>query len=98
VQAMSVNEWPAPATRTRRAPATIAASASSEPGRSMRSGAQRCCPAQLVQSSGNRSYDDEAVASVGAQCASGSGGVSRRYHSASSAAMHPLPAAVTAWR
>ena len=33
-----------------------------------------------------------------AQCASGEGGVSRRYHSASSAPMQPVPAAVTAWR
>ena len=32
------------------------------------------------------------------QCASGEGGVSRRYHSASSAPMQPVPAAVTAWR
>jgi len=34
----------------------------------------------------------------GAQWASGDGGVSRRYHSASSAPMQPVPAAVTAWR
>ena len=32
------------------------------------------------------------------QCASGEGGVSRRYHSASRAPMQPVPAAVTAWR
>ena len=34
----------------------------------------------------------------GAQCASASIGVSRRYASASSAAIQPVPAAVTAWR
>ena len=34
----------------------------------------------------------------GSQCASGEGGVSRRYHSASRAPMQPVPAAVTAWR
>ena len=45
---------------------------------------------------------DSAAASTlsgsGAQCASGSIGVSRRYASASSAAIQPVPAAVTAWR
>ena len=35
---------------------------------------------------------------TGAQCSAGSGGVSRRYHSASRAAWQPEPAAVTAWR
>ncbi len=49
VQAMSVNECPEPATFTRRAPATARTSSSSEPGVSMRSGAQRCWRAQLVQ-------------------------------------------------
>ena len=49
VQAMSVNEWPEPATFTRRAPATARTSSSSERGVSMRSGAQRCWRAQLVQ-------------------------------------------------
>jgi hypothetical protein len=34
----------------------------------------------------------------GCQWASGDGGVSRRYHSASSAPMQPVPAAVTACR
>ena len=34
----------------------------------------------------------------GSQCASGEGGVSRRYHSASRAPLQPEPAAVTAWR
>jgi hypothetical protein len=49
VQAMSVNECPEPATFTRPAPATARASSSSEAGVSMRSGAQRCWRAQLVQ-------------------------------------------------
>ena len=49
VQAMSVNEWPAPATFTRGAPATSRASSSSLPGRSTRSGAQRWSPAQFFQ-------------------------------------------------
>ena len=49
VQAMSVNEWPEPATFTRRAPATARTSSASERGVSMRSGAQRCWRAQLVQ-------------------------------------------------
>jgi hypothetical protein len=40
-QAMSVNEWPAPTTFTRSAPATTAVSSPSPAGRSMRSGAQR---------------------------------------------------------
>ena len=35
---------------------------------------------------------------AGSQWACGEGGVSRRYHSASSAPMQPVPAAVTAWR
>ena len=49
VHAMSVNEWPEPATFTRPAPATARTSSSSEAGVSMRSGAQRCWRAQLVQ-------------------------------------------------
>jgi hypothetical protein len=49
VHAMSVNEWPEPATFTRRAPVTARTSSSSDPGVSTRSGAQRCCRAQLVQ-------------------------------------------------
>ena len=53
VQAVSVNEWPEPATRTgspsATAAATAAASCSSDAGRSIRTGAQRCWPAQLVQ-------------------------------------------------
>jgi hypothetical protein len=49
VHAMSVNEWPEPATFTRRAPVTARTSSSSEPGVSIRSGAQRCWRAQFVQ-------------------------------------------------
>jgi hypothetical protein len=49
VHAMSVKEWPEPATFTRRAPVTAATSSSSERGVSIRSGAQRCCRAQFVQ-------------------------------------------------
>jgi hypothetical protein len=44
-----VNEWPEPATFTRPAPVTARTSSSSEEGVSIRSGAQRCCLAQLVQ-------------------------------------------------
>ena len=94
VQAMSVKEWPEPATFTRDAPATTRASSSSEPGRSMRSGAQRCWRAQLVQRSGTgpaassapwaarRPADSAGLPrpsqASGAQWASGSIGVSRR--------------------
>jgi hypothetical protein len=46
---MSVNEWPEPATFTREAPATALTSSSSLRGLTIRSGAQRCCRAQLVQ-------------------------------------------------
>ena len=49
VHAMSVNEWPDPATFTREAPVTALTSSSSLRGLSIRSGAQRCCRAQLVQ-------------------------------------------------
>ena len=121
VQAMSVNEWPAPTTFTRRAPATSRASSSSLEGRSTRSGAQRWSPVQFFQTPLVRGgklngtararpsralahYDaaDSAAASTrsgsGAQCDSASTGVSRRYASASSAAMQPVPAAVTACR
>jgi hypothetical protein len=49
VQAMSVKEWPEPATFTRRVPVTARISSSSEPGVSMRSGAHRCWRAQFVQ-------------------------------------------------
>jgi len=44
-----VNEWPEPTTFTRRAPVTALTSSCSEPGVSIRSGAQRCCRAQFVQ-------------------------------------------------
>jgi hypothetical protein len=121
VQAMSVKEWPEPATFTRRAPAATSASSASLPGRAMRSGAQRWSPVQFFQIARVRPgklrgiartrpsrvlahYDaaDSAAASTrsgsGAQCDSASTGVSRRKASASSAAMQPVPAAVTAWR
>ena len=49
VQAMSVNEWPEPATFTPRRPRHGAGHLLLRAGRSMRSGAQRCCRAQLVQ-------------------------------------------------
>ena len=52
VQAMSVNECPVPTPFTRWALATRSASSSSLPGRSIRSGAHRCSPAQLTQISG----------------------------------------------
>ncbi len=87
VQAMSVKEWPAPATFTRRAPATSRASSSSLAGRSTRSGAQRWSPVQFfqilpVRARGGYDAADSAAASTrsgsGAQCASASTGVSRR--------------------
>jgi hypothetical protein len=87
VQAMSVNEWPEPATFTREAPSTARTSSSSEPGRAIRSGAQRCWRAQFVQASrmrpgGGYPAADSAAAStrsgIAAQCASASTGVSRR--------------------
>src|SRR5688572_18887108 len=56
VQAMSVNEWPDPATFTRRAPVTARMSSSSERGFSMRSGAHLCCRAQLDQVGTARLY------------------------------------------
>jgi hypothetical protein len=49
VHAMSVKEWPAPATFTRSAPVTARTSSSSECGTSIRSGAHRCCRAQFAQ-------------------------------------------------
>jgi hypothetical protein len=49
VQAMSVNEWPAPTTLARRALVTARTSSSSDRGVSTRSGAQRCWRAQFVQ-------------------------------------------------
>ena len=56
VQAMSVNEWPEAETRTcRPSPAarrTASATASSDWGRSIRRGAQRCSPDQLRHCSG----------------------------------------------
>jgi hypothetical protein len=86
VQAMSVNEWPEPATFTHRARATARTSSSSERGRSIRSGAQRWSRAQFLQTRGmpRPGYEavDSAVASTrgahAAQWASASTGVSRR--------------------
>jgi len=49
VQAMSVNEWPEPATFTRRAPATTSASSASPAGVAIRSGAQRWSRVQFLQ-------------------------------------------------
>ena len=49
VSAAPLNEWPEPATFTREAPATALTSSSSLRGLTIRSGAQRCCRAQLVQ-------------------------------------------------
>jgi hypothetical protein len=46
---MSVKEWPEPTTFTRPALVTAPTSSSSDPGVSIRSGAQRCCRAQFAQ-------------------------------------------------
>src|SRR5688572_5965001 len=56
VQAMSVNEWPEPATLIRAAPVTAWISSSSERGLSMRSGAHLCWRAQLDQVGTARLY------------------------------------------
>src|SRR5215210_1425819 len=71
VQAMSVNEWPDPATRTRSARRTSSASSRSVPGGASCSGAQRWSPAQFVHSSAA----SRVMAAAGGEPPGGTGGL-----------------------
>ncbi len=89
-----------PARRERRSQQRPPRAPDAGPGRAAGAQAQ---PAAAASGSDRAAYPAGFGATstgspAGSQWACGEGGVSRRYHSASSAPMQPVPAAVTAWR